>query len=188
MKLMQWLRSIHGWLGILILPWIIALGLTGFYLNHGDAVLSLIGSGELDFQTFELLPGEQVVEEKTALAIAAAYWPARTFTAAGVIDYHDESAYSLKAGEEELIVLLSSGYYFYKTAYTRKAFKPDGTRIDTKVYWPRIFKEFHVKGWLGGKLGTFFADFAALSMVLFGLTGMYLFLWPRYRRFARRAG
>ena len=186
MKLMQWLRSIHGWLGIMILPWVIALGLTGFYLNHGDAVMALIGVVELNFNTFELLPGDDMVDEKTAMALAAAYWPGKTFAAPEVINIHGESAFSYKQGENQLIVLVSSGYYFYRTPYTRQAFKPDGTRIDTKYYWSRIFKEFHVRGWLGNRFGTFFADLAALAMVVFGFSGMYLFLWPRYRRFVGR--
>lgn len=187
MKLMQWLRSIHGWLGIMILPWVIALGLTGFYLNHGDAVMLLFGSGELDFNTFELLPGDEMVDEKTARDLATRYWPGKTFAAPQVIDFHGESAYSFKEAGDQLIVLVSSGYYFYRTPFTRQAFKPGGTLFDTKYYWPRIFKEIHVRGWLGNKFGTFFADLAALAMVVFGFSGMYLFLWPRYRRFVGRA-
>jgi hypothetical protein len=186
MKLMQWLRSIHGWLGILILPWVIALGLTGFYLNHGNMVMALIGSGELDFSTFELLPGDEMVPEQTAVALAAAYWPGKNMGSPEIVDYHGESAYSFKDRDDELIVLVSSGYYFWKTAYTRKAYKPDGTRLETKIYWPRVFKEFHVRGWLGRTFGTVLADIAAISMVVFGLSGMYLFLWPRYRRFINR--
>lgn len=137
MKLLQWLRSIHGWLGILILPWIIALGLTGFYLNHGDAVMSLIGSGELDFGTFELLPGDEMVPEPAAMALAATFWPGKSLGAPEIVNYHGEQAYAFKDRDDELIVLVSSGYYFWKTAYARKAYKPDGTRIDTKIYWPR---------------------------------------------------
>ena len=28
------LRTVHRWLGVMILPWVIAIGFTGLYLNH----------------------------------------------------------------------------------------------------------------------------------------------------------
>jgi len=34
------LRVVHGWLGAIILPWIVLAGLTGFYMNHKDAVIA----------------------------------------------------------------------------------------------------------------------------------------------------
>jgi len=38
MKLLFAIRKMHGWLGFIILPWIVAYGQTGFYLNHSRLV------------------------------------------------------------------------------------------------------------------------------------------------------
>ncbi|MBL9048118.1 MAG: hypothetical protein JNK34_12550, partial [Tabrizicola sp.] len=29
-------RTLHSWLGLLILPWVILAGFTGLYMNHED--------------------------------------------------------------------------------------------------------------------------------------------------------
>ena len=47
-RVLRSLRLVHSWLGVLVLPWIVLFGLTGFYLNHERAVLSLLPDGAYD--------------------------------------------------------------------------------------------------------------------------------------------
>ncbi len=70
MKFLQLLRSFHAWLGVLTLPWIIAFGLTGFYLNHRDMVLSAISGPEINEADFPLLPSEVLLDAAGAILIA----------------------------------------------------------------------------------------------------------------------
>ena len=36
------LRTLHSWLGVVVLPWVIIFGISGFYLNHPDAVRAVL--------------------------------------------------------------------------------------------------------------------------------------------------
>ncbi len=150
MRLKQLLRSVYAWLGFLVMPWIIAIGLTGFYLNHEDAVLAVIASDEVDFSSFERLPANAKADEKSAMDLAAALWPGAAPAVPEVIDYHGEPAYSLNFEANQLILLQASGYYFLKTPYTRTAYRADGTYYHTKYYWSRIFTGVP-RAWLVGE-------------------------------------
>ncbi|SDJ33857.1 hypothetical protein SAMN05421850_11425 [Lutimaribacter saemankumensis] len=39
---LKFLRTLHSWLGLIALPWVILFGFTGFYLNHGQAIRSVL--------------------------------------------------------------------------------------------------------------------------------------------------
>ena len=73
-----------------------------------------------------------------------------------------------------------------KTDYRRRTYAPDGTVLETKTYWEGILKRLHVRGWLTSTFGTWLADITAAAMVVFGLTGIVLFLVPRVRRVHNR--
>ena len=77
---------------------------------------------------------------------------------------------------------LATGHYWVKTDFTRLTHAPDGTLLERKIYWEGIFKRLHVRGWLSGTFGTWIADITAAALVMFGLSGIVLFLVPRLRR------
>lgn len=182
MNLFRLFRTVHGWLGVLLLPWIVTIGLTGFYLNHPRVVLAFVAEDTVDSSSFPPLPASVVVDEAYALAVVARYWPQDTATAVKEGAYHGISSYLIDTTGRQVIVAKSSGYIFAKTDYTRRTYAPDGRLVDTKYYWKRILKEFHVHGWLGGAAGTFFADAVSLCLVLFGASGIYMWSWPRLKR------
>ncbi|HMS96042.1 MAG TPA: hypothetical protein PKA03_12645, partial [Tabrizicola sp.] len=50
----------------------------------------------------------------------------------------------------------------------------------------RILTSLHERGWVGSALGTWLADITAGALMVFGLSGLYLFFAPRLRRMKNR--
>lgn len=182
------LKSLHGWLGFLVMPWILVIGLTGIYLNHSKTILGWLPDGTFDERVIETWPNAQKVDYKDAKAIAAAIFPDDSFKRSSDDSYHGFDAYVLKGQSgHRVIVAKDSGFYWVKTRFTRKTYDPDGRQVDSKIYWGRIFKVLHRAGWLDrDTLGTWPADIAGGAMALFGLSGIVLFLSPRLRRLRNR--
>lgn len=179
------LRTVHGWLGILVVPWIIIIGATGFYLNHSRMVLSLFETPPYDERQFEDWPGARPVTENDAARVAAGVWPSEAVVSEKNSSYHKRAAQIFKKPSGQIIVVLKTGHYFTKTRFVRKTFAPDGTQLHKRIYWGNIFKQMHTDGWLGGKLGSWFADITSLTMIVFGITGIVIWWMPRARRFKR---
>jgi hypothetical protein len=186
MKLLRWLRTLHGWMGVVLLPWVVLIGLTGFYLNHPDPFLYVLENPEPDDAAFPALAPPAIVDRAYIESFAARIWPSEKIEAVREEAYHNEPSLIAKTALREIIAEKRSGYVYEKTDYVRHAFKPDGEMFHTKYYWGRMFKEFHVRGWLGTGAGTFLADLVSLCLVVFGLSGMYIFFWPRIRRATAR--
>ena len=85
-----------------------------------------------------------------------------------------------------VLVAIETGHYYVKSNYMRSTYAPDGTRLNVKIYWPYIFGVFHRTGWRDWSLSTIFADIIALSLVGFGLTGLFLWYLPKHKRIRRR--
>ena len=185
---MRMLKSVHGWLGFLVMPWIVVIGLTGIYLNHSKAILAWLPGPDFDERQIETWPGAREVDYDGAKAIAAAVFPEDSFTLSSQDSYHGFDVFQLKGDSGRVIVARDSGFYWVKTRFLRKTYDPDGRQVDTKIYWGRIFGVLHRAGWLDREtLGTWPADIAGAAMVLFGLSGMVLFLGPRLRRLRNRS-
>ena len=63
-------RSIHSWLGILLLPWVIFFGITGLYLNHQELVISWLPNSEYNEAIFRQNYLENSVSREIAQTIA----------------------------------------------------------------------------------------------------------------------
>lgn len=179
---MRLLKTVHGWLGVIVLPWVIIIGLTGLFLNHEGLVMGWLEGEGYDEAQFDAWPGAEPVTPGQAQALAEGLYPDVTVTPAGEDAYHGRKAATFEAGGTQVIVALATGHYWVKTDYTRTTHAPDGAVLDRKVYWEGIFKRLHVRGWLTGTFGSWFADITAAAMVIFGLSGIVLFLLPRIRR------
>jgi hypothetical protein len=179
---MRLLKSVHGWLGVVVLPWVILIGLTGLFLNHERLVMGWLDGAAYDEAQFDLWPGAQPMTPEAARALAERLFPGQTLTRNSDTSYHGREAAILDAGDTQVIVALKTGHYWVKTDLTRVTHAPDGTVLETRVYWDAIFKRLHERGWLTSTFGTWFADITAAAMVVFGLSGLVLFLVPRLRR------
>jgi len=179
------LRTIHAWMGIFIFPWVIVIGATGFYLNHGYMILSLLEGPKYAESRFDDWPVAEPVTRETARAIAITVWPGEAIEKVTEKDYHDRPSFEFKTASGLVIVTQPTGHYFVKANYARRTYAPDGELLHSKIYWGGMFKRLHRDGWLGGGLGTWLADITSLAMVIFGMSGVVLWWVPRSRRLLR---
>lgn len=183
---MRLLRTLHGWMGIIVLPWVLIYGLSGFYLNHERQVNALFGADRVDEYWSEDEPGRLPDEE------AAQLWFAQAFPGLHLKDvvdepYHGKNAFTFDARPITVVAPKDSSFYFVKDRYARRLYSGSGTLVHSHRYWPTIVKELHVNGWLRSPAGTLGADIFAGVLITFGLTGSFLWLAPKLmRRRARR--
>lgn len=175
------LKSLHGWLGFFVLPWIIVIGLTGIYLNHSKLILGYLPAGNYNEAKFDDWPKTNL-DEAAAKSIAVAVFPGDTLKKDKSTSYHGRDTVRFDGTDGQVIIALETGHYWVKTRYVRRTFDPDGRQLDTKLYWGSLFKRLHRTGWFDNTLGTWLADITAGAMVIFGLSGIILFLTPRLRR------
>lgn len=179
---MRRLKIVHGWLGVIVLPWVILIGLTGLFLNHERLVMGWLDGAGYDEAQFDAWPDAKPLTAEAALALAAGLHPGAKLTRDGDKTYHGRQVAIFDAGGTQVIVALKTGHYWVITGFTRVTHAPDGTVLERKFYWNGIAKRLHVRGWLTSGPGTWLADITALAMVVFGLSGIVLFLVPRMRR------
>ena len=179
---MRLLKTVHGWLGVIVLPWVIIIGLTGLYLNHEGLVLGWLDGGGYDEAQFDLWPEPQPKTVEEAQALAETLLPGTAPKPGPDTAYHGREAAIFEADGTQVIVALKTGHYWVKTDLSRVTHAPNGTVLERKTYWGSIFKRLHVRGWLTSTFGTWLADITAAALVVFGLTGIVLFLLPRVRR------
>ena len=177
------LRTLHGWLGFFVLPWIIVIGLTEIYLNHSKLVLSYLPDAGYDEARFDDWPNPISMSRDVSEQIAKIVLGERSFRLRDTDIYHDREVWWYRATDgADVIFTKATGHYWVKEGYTRKTYDPDGRLLATKYYWGSLFKSLHTRGWISGTYGTWLADITAGAMVLFGLSGIILFLSPRLRR------
>jgi hypothetical protein len=180
---LKFLRTAHGWLGIFVMPWVLIMGLTGFYLNHSKMVMSAFQPAELAESQFEGLRPAAPITLDTVQELAKSIWPARPIKKVWEKEYHGWPAYHVRIGGELVIQSISTGHYYVKTLYTRRTFGASGELVHSKTYWKKMLKDLHENGWLGGGLGTLLADILSISLILFGLSGSMMWIIPRIRKF-----
>jgi len=185
-QLLRILRTIHGWVGVIVVPWVLIYGLTGFYLNHEGGFAFLLG-GNVDTLWTEDAPARLTSEDEARAWMAAAY-PGLSVRKVVAELYHDRPAYTITTDGATIVAPKNSTSYFEKTRYQRMLHAADGRIVDTHIYWPQILKELHTHGWLRSPAGTTVADVFSLLLIGFGVTGACLWTIPRLMRMrARRA-
>ncbi len=181
-SLLRLFRSLHGWLGFFVMPWIVVIGLTGIYLNHSKLIYSYLPDSSYDEARFDDWPNPIPLSEADAKAVAVGVWPNDNFRLKSEDRYHDRDVYIFKSDSGRVIITEATGHYWVKTRLKRKTYDPDGRLLDSKIYWGTLFKSLHTAGWVSRTFGTWLADITAGAMVLFGVTGIVLFLSPRLRK------
>lgn len=175
-------KTLHGWLGFFVMPWIIIIGLTGLYLNHSKLILGFLPAASYDEVRFDDWPDNKPLDEAAARAVAIGVFPSDTFKLNKKTSYHKRDVFMLDGESGRVIITAATGHYWVKTRYKRMTYDPDGRKLDSKIYWGSVFKSLHTRGWLSRGLGSWLADITAGAMVVFGLSGIYLFLAPKLRR------
>lgn len=181
-------RTFHGWLGVFIMPWVVVIGATGFYLNHAKVLRPLILQPHFSEAGFERLQPPAPITRDTARRLGERLWrdhPIRRITRKM---YHGRRSYFIRKAPGNIILSISTGHYYLRTRYTRRTFSPQGQLLHTKWDWARAFKDLHRSGWMGGGLGTWLADIVAIAMMLFGITGVLMWSVPKLRRVREKRG
>lgn len=180
-------KSVHSWLGVMILPWVVAAGFTGLYMNHGDLVLRLFpASAHYDTALFGASPLAHSVDGAEAARIAALIAPGVALEPAGEDGFRDRLVFAFDAGSHDVYVDADTGFGWTDSRYVTRTYAPDGTWLHTRIRWGRVLSSIHERGWVGTGLGTWLADIAAGALVVFGLSGLVLFVAPRVRRAKNR--
>ncbi len=184
-KVLKTLRTSHAWLAIVVLPWILMIGLTGFYMNHSKAIINFITPAGYDESLFATWPNPVEVTRDAALGLAETIWPGEEVTKFVTKPYHDRPSYIMDLPSGQVIVSRATGHYFVKYGFTRETHAPDGTLLHSKKYWGSIFKTLHARGWLSNRFGTWIADITSFSLVFFSLSGLFLWWMPRAKKIGR---
>jgi hypothetical protein len=170
------------------MPWVLIIGATGFYLNHGKMFRPLYQQPAFSEAAFDRITPPAPITRDSARRLGKTLWPDQGIKRISRKTYHGRKSYFVKKAEGNIILSIPTGHYYLRTRYTRETFRPDGRLLHYKFYWARALKDLHETGWLGGGLGTWLADIVALAMVAFGLTGVLMWFTHRVRRLrARRA-
>jgi hypothetical protein len=177
------LRTVHGWLGALILPWVILAGLTGLYLNHRDAVEDWLPvTLEAEMAGMDHAPGIAPVTAEGAFALAARVHPGTEASLKRDATWRNRAVWWIDTAEGDVIVDRDTGHVWLEESYLITMLAPDGAEMGHEVRWSRVVSSLHERGWLGTGLGRWLADTTAVALVVFGVTGIVLFLSPRLRR------
>jgi hypothetical protein len=176
-------KKIHSWLGVLILPWVAAMGFTGLYMNHDDLILSMFPTAHYDATLFDSALLARSTDETAAEEVAARLAPGEDlFLDEAATSFHDRSVFTFEGESSDVMIDRATGFGWVDSRYLTQTFAPDGTRLHSRIRWSRVLSSIHERGWVGNRFGTWLADITACALVLFGLSGLILFAMPRLRR------
>ena len=182
---LKYLRTVHSWLGVLILPWVVLFGITGFYLNHPEIIRAISPYSNYEDNSSEFPRLQVPLTLEQSADIARNFWNDRQMIAIEEMNYHGHDAIRFQRDSGEIIIVPATGHYYLKTRFSNRMYSPEGELLGRKIYWDYLFGIFHRTGWLSRDIKTVFADITALALVVFGITGLALWYLPRHRRLKR---
>lgn len=179
----RFLKTLHGWLGVMILPWVILAGLTGLYQNHGYLFLRVLPQTRILPELIADLPSAPVdLAMVQALAVAELGREARVHE----WQFFGRPGFQAAAPGQTLQVDAATGARLWISAYVSTLTDAKGHVLARQVQWARLLQRLHKAGWAGDRFGTWPADIVAGALVVFGSSGLWLFLAPRLRRWKNR--
>jgi len=177
------LSAVHGWLGIVVLPLVIVIGLTGLYFNHPEAVKAYLPQQSSGEEQFDDWPNPQPVTQDQAAATAKRMFGAEPYRLRRTDVYHLRPVFifQTKAGVE-LVVDKATGYAQVIGRTEQATYDPNGQQVHHSYDYDTLFRSLHQLGWIDGRFGSWLADITAGALVLFGLTGVFMFIGSLFRR------
>ncbi|NBZ87523.1 PepSY-associated TM helix domain-containing protein [Stagnihabitans tardus] len=166
------IKTLHGWLGLFAWPWVVMIALTGLYQNHASAIDPFLPGAPLTEAQLSALPASPVTEVE-ASALLTEPEPVTVFGRPGW------------QGADGRGIDQATGVRWEPGPWMTLWRDRGGEVIAWRVEWQKLFLRLHRAGWAGENLGTWPADLVALALTLFGLSGLWLFLAPRLRRWRR---
>ncbi|MBI2227656.1 MAG: PepSY domain-containing protein [Deltaproteobacteria bacterium] len=197
-------REWHIWLGVALSLFIVIVCVTGIYLNHEWLKLFKAEphSKPVTVASHKPEPAEagllttstdfmtQPISFAQALARAREIWGDVPIRHVHLNDERGTLIYKIKAQGEDREVFINAvtGALTEKNGYKQNI--QDHPQADLKrgVNWNKVMKDLHT-GKLGGETGKLLIDFTSLIIVGLTVTGIYLWLVPKWRkRRAARSG
>ncbi|MBF0176488.1 MAG: PepSY-associated TM helix domain-containing protein [Magnetococcales bacterium] len=188
---MQWsnvMRSVHSWMGIIVFPFVFLAGVTGFYLSNEDlfptsTMFEHIESGEVIWPE-----KKDPLSLEKAITLANSQWKNGITGKVTKKKINDRNQYILweKGGNQRIVIDIDNHSYYVKTSdYIKRQYTPDGIHLHTKFYIYNIIEHIH-KGrlmhWGAFKVAV---DVTSIALVLFAISGVYLWIRPRLKRYFR---
>ncbi|MBI2883879.1 MAG: PepSY domain-containing protein [Candidatus Methylomirabilis oxyfera] len=193
-------REWHIWLGVALSLFIVIVSVTGIYLNHE---WSKLFKGESRNKPMAAAPHEpnpvtggllatssdlttHPLSFAQALARARELWGDVPIQHVHLNDEHGTLIYKIKGHEEDREIQLnaSTGALTEKNGYKQNTQAHAGAEMKRGINWGKVMKDLHT-GKVGGEAGTLLIDFTSVIIIALTLTGMYLWVVPKWRK--RRA-
>jgi hypothetical protein len=181
--MMRWIKIIHGWMGVLVLPWVIIFGLTGFFLNH-QHLLGEWPDADLLQQALPQDAAGRLASQDQVEGWLKSIRPGVEIKSMQQGDLNGSLAWQVEIVGGTITAPVNSSSYFEVTPMQVRLFDAQGDVVRRDINWKRISRELHVHGWLSDAPGTLIADAFSFILVGFGISGLALWGWPRLRRVA----
>ena len=185
-QIMKALRTIHSYMGVIALPWVILFGISGLYLNHPNLITIILPSSSYSDTSEQFEPIEIPLTSEQAADIARLYFTESPMKSIREINYHGFDSIEFQRESGTIIVSKETGHYYVKNNFQNVLHSADGVVVDRKIYWNYFLGVFHRTGWFGWSIGTLLADITAFVLIIFGISGITLWYLPRHRRFKRK--
>ena len=179
-------RTIHSYLGIIALPWVILFGISGLYLNHPNLITNILPASAYSDTSEQFESLETPLTSEQAADIARLYFQNSPMKSIREIEYHGFNSIEFQRESGTIIVSKETGHYYVKNNFQNVLHSADGVVVDRKIYWNYFLGVFHRTGWFGWSIGTILADITAFALITFGISGMTIWYIPRHRRFKRK--
>lgn len=179
-------RTIHSYLGIIALPWVILFGISGLYLNHPNLITNILPASAYSDTSEQFESLETPLTSEQAADIARLYFQNSPMKSIREIEYHGFNSIEFQRESGTIIVSKETGHYYVKNNFQNVLHSADGVVVDRKIYWNYFLGVFHRTGWFGWSIGTILADITAFALIIFGISGMTIWYIPRHRRFKRK--
>lgn len=190
-------REWHIWLGVALSLFIVIVCVTRIYLNHewvklfkGEPNNKPVAAASLKPKPVEagLLTTStdlmtQPISFAQALARARELWGDVPIKHVHLNDERGTLIYKIKAQGEDREVFINAvtGTLTEKNGYNQNTQVHPQAGIKRGINWNKVMKDLHT-GKFGGETGKLLIDFTSLIIIGLTLTGIYLWLVPKWRK------